>query len=98
MCARAHSPSTHRAKPPFKKTKTKTKGNDVGPQYRSIILYTSAAQKAAAEAAIARVNSERWYGDAPVVTQLEPLAAEGTPAGWWDAEDYHQVSEEWGGG
>jgi len=56
-------------------------GADVGPQYRSIILYQSPAQKSAAEAAIARAQP----GFArPIVTELVPLEH------FWPAEDYHQ--------
>lgn len=64
-------------------------GNDVGPQYRSIILYASPEQKAVAEEVMERVQAEQWYGSAPIVTELEPLQTEG-PAKFWDGEAYHQ--------
>ena len=45
-------------------------GNDVGDSYRSIILYTSDAQKAAAVKSQA-AEQKNWKS--PIVTQLEPL-------------------------
>jgi peptide-methionine (S)-S-oxide reductase len=47
-------------------------GNDVGPQYRSIILYESDAQRATAEAVMAELEATQALG-APIVTQVEPL-------------------------
>lgn len=64
-------------------------GNDVGPQYRSIILYTSPEQKAVAEEVMARVQAEQWWGSAPLVTELEQLQTDG-PAKYWEGESYHQ--------
>ncbi len=58
-------------------------GYDIGPQYRSIILYHDDAQKTEAEAAIGRVMQQGLYGE-PVVTQVEQLQ------GFYPAEDYHQ--------
>lgn len=58
-------------------------GYDVGPQYRSIILYHNDEQKAEAEAAIKRVVEQGLYRD-PLVTQVEPLDI------FYKAEDYHQ--------
>jgi peptide-methionine (S)-S-oxide reductase len=49
-------------------------GNDVGPQYRSVILTSDAAQAAAA----ARVRDEiaaAGIWDAPIVTEIAPLEA-----------------------
>jgi peptide-methionine (S)-S-oxide reductase len=60
-------------------------GNDVGTQYRSLILVTSEAQRAAAEASRERyqqVLSEAGYG--PITTDV---AAE---APFYYAEPYHQ--------
>ena len=58
-------------------------GNDVGPQYRSVIFYRDAVQKAAAEEAIREIDaSGAWDGRA--VTELQPLKA------FFPAEDYHQ--------
>ena len=56
-------------------------GNDVGTQYRSAIFPQDEAQKAAAEAGIARANAEQG---GKVVTTVE------TNAPWYPAEDYHQ--------
>lgn len=62
-------------------TQKDRQGNDVGPQYRSAVFFADAAEKAAAEAAIARAQAN-W--DAPIVTTLEPAGR------WWPAEAYHQ--------
>lgn len=56
-------------------------GNDHGPQYRSIILYTDAAQKAAAEKSFAAAAKE--FRD-PITTEIVPLEK------FWPAEEYHQ--------
>jgi peptide-methionine (S)-S-oxide reductase len=58
-------------------------GADVGPQYRSIILYHDAGQKAAAERAIAEVG-EKGLWSAPVVTEVVPLEK------FHPGETYHQ--------
>jgi peptide-methionine (S)-S-oxide reductase len=47
-------------------------GNDVGPQYRSIILTHSDAQRGTAEAVIREI-AEAGIWDAPIVTEIEPL-------------------------
>ena len=56
-------------------------GADVGTQYRSIILYADEAQKAAAEASLAKANPE-WGGK--IVTEIKPLTA------FYEAEAEHQ--------
>ena len=56
-------------------------GNDHGPQYRSIILFASEAQKAAAEKS--RAAAAKEFRD-PITTELVPLEK------FWPAEDYHQ--------
>ena len=56
-------------------------GNDMGSQYRSIILYASPEQKAAAEGS--RVEAQKTRGD-PITTEIVPLVK------FWPAEDYHQ--------
>lgn len=56
-------------------------GADTGPQYRSIILYANEAQKAAAEASLARANPA-WGGK--IVTEIKPLGT------FYEAEAYHQ--------
>ena len=57
-------------------------GADSGTQYRSVILYHSEAQRAAAEAVVREVVAEGHYSD-PVVTEIEPLSE------FWPAESYH---------
>jgi peptide-methionine (S)-S-oxide reductase len=47
-------------------------GHDVGPQYRSIVLTHSDAQRATAEAVIAEIAAQKLW-PAPIVTQIEPL-------------------------
>jgi peptide-methionine (S)-S-oxide reductase len=56
-------------------------GADLGPSYRSIILYASPEQKAAAEAT--RADAQKDHPD-PIVTEIVPLKK------FWPAEDYHQ--------
>lgn len=58
-------------------------GNDVGTQYRSIILYRDEAQKAAAEDAIREIDASGVW-DAKAVTEVKPFE------GFYRAEDYHQ--------
>jgi peptide-methionine (S)-S-oxide reductase len=58
-------------------------GNDVGPQYRSVIFYHDDAQRATASAIIAELTAEHAF-DAPIVTEVLPLPA------FYPAEDYHQ--------
>ena len=67
-------------------TQLNRQGNDIGTQYRSAIFPLDDAQRAGAEAAIARANAERG---GKVVTTIEG------PATWYPAEDYHQ--EYWEG-
>ncbi|MBL9188157.1 MAG: peptide-methionine (S)-S-oxide reductase MsrA [Opitutaceae bacterium] len=56
-------------------------GNDHGPQYRSIILYASPEQKAAAEKSRAKAAQE--FRD-PITTEIVALEK------FWVAEKYHQ--------
>jgi peptide-methionine (S)-S-oxide reductase len=58
-------------------------GNDVGTQYRSAIFWHSTEQKAAAEAAIAALDTGNLWGR-PVVTEVTPAST------FYVAEDYHQ--------
>ena len=58
-------------------------GHDVGTQYRSIILYHDAGQRATAEETVARLGAEGPW-DGPIVTEIAPLAA------FYPAEAYHQ--------
>jgi peptide-methionine (S)-S-oxide reductase len=48
-------------------------GNDVGTQYRSIILTHSDAQAAAAKSVMQEIAAEKLW-PAPIVTQIEPLS------------------------
>ena len=58
-------------------------GNDVGTQYRSIILYTTDKQKEEAEAFIKEVEQSTQAGN-PVVTEVQPLTE------FYEAENYHK--------
>ena len=58
-------------------------GNDVGEQYRSVILYLDEEQKKTAEDVIAELTREQVFPD-PIVTAIEPAAT------FYPAEDYHQ--------
>jgi len=58
-------------------------GNDVGTQYRSIILYASDEQKREAEKFIKELNDSLSYGK-PVVTEVKPLGE------FHEAEGYHR--------
>jgi peptide-methionine (S)-S-oxide reductase len=58
-------------------------GPDVGTQYRSVVLYHNAEQKATAEQVIAELDKEGIW-NAPIVTQVEPLKV------FYKAETYHK--------
>jgi len=58
-------------------------GNDVGPQYRSVVLYHSEAQREEAERVIADLEREGVFGRS-IVTELAPLDV------FHVAEPYHQ--------
>jgi peptide-methionine (S)-S-oxide reductase len=58
-------------------------GNDVGTQYRSIILYHNQNQKQIAEQVIKENTQARIWNNS-IVTQLEPYQT------FYKAEDYHQ--------
>ena len=58
-------------------------GNDVGMQYRSIIIYTNQEQKKKAEEFIKNLNESDPTGK-PVVTELKPFDA------FYEAEEYHR--------
>lgn len=64
-------------------TEVNRQGPDTGPQYRSAIFYTDAAQKKAAQAYIDAINASKVFTK-PVATQLVPLVK------FYDAEAYHQ--------
>ena len=57
-------------------------GNDVGPQYRSVILYRDEAQKRTAAEMVCDFAPQVW--DGPIVTELVPLDT------FYRAEEYHQ--------
>jgi len=63
-------------------TSLNRQGNDIGTQYRSIILTTSDVQQELALAAINHLDQSGQYAN-PVVTQVEPLEA------FYEAEQYH---------
>lgn len=58
-------------------------GNDVGTQYRSVIFYTTEAQKKKAEDIIRETDEAHVYEN-PVVTDVLPLTQ------FFTAEEYHQ--------
>lgn len=62
-------------------TQVNGQGNDHGPQYRSIILYSDETQKAAATKS--RDAAAKTFRD-PIATQIVPLTK------FWPAERYHQ--------
>lgn len=57
-------------------------GNDVGPQYRSVIFYHSEAQKEAAKRSMTEVAPQIW--DKKIVTELSRFER------FYEAEEYHQ--------
>ena len=67
---KAHDPTTWNSQ-----------GPDVGTQYRSIILYSSPAQKAQAEQS--KTEHQKLF-TSPIVTEIVPLKR------FWPAEAYHQ--------
>ena len=58
-------------------------GNDVGPQYRSVIFYVSEEQKVKAEAYKQKLDTSEIF-ESPVVTAMEPFT------NFYAAENYHQ--------
>jgi len=58
-------------------------GNDVGPQYKSVIYYVSEAQKTEALAYKEALDKSGAF-DAPIVTTIEPFK------NYYPAENYHQ--------
>jgi peptide-methionine (S)-S-oxide reductase len=56
-------------------------GHDMGPQYRSIILYANAAQKDNVEKS--RALAQKRFEE-PITTEIVPLKD------FWPAEEYHQ--------
>ena len=58
-------------------------GNDIGPQYRSVIFTHSADQERVAREVIAQLHVEATF-PAPIVTEIAPLPE------FYAAEEYHQ--------
>ncbi len=58
-------------------------GNDAGPQYRSVIFYTTEEQKAAISSFIKKLEQDHIYSK-PVVTEVKPAGK------FYEAEGYHQ--------
>lgn len=63
-------------------TSLNKQGNDVGEQYRSVVLYTTPEQKKQAEDYIKELNESSKEGK-PIVTEVKPLEK------FFEAEDYH---------
>ena len=63
-------------------TTVNRQGNDVGPQYRSVIFYHNEEQKETAERHRNKLNNSNVY-DLPVVTAIERLR------NFYAAEDFH---------
>ncbi len=57
-------------------------GNDIGPQYRSVIFYYNEEQKRVAEAIKADLTAQKVF-DKPIVTAIEPYR------NFYPAEAYH---------
>ena len=58
-------------------------GNDIGTQYRSVVFYHDAIQKAKVEKYVTALNKSGAWAN-PIVTKLEPFVK------FYAAEDYHQ--------
>ncbi len=57
-------------------------GNDIGPQYRSVVFYHDDRQRQLAEACKARLEEARIW-EHPIVTEIVPFTE------FWPAEQYH---------
>lgn len=58
-------------------------GNDVGPQYRSVVFYHNAEQKEKTERYKEQLNQSNAFGK-PIVTEISPFTI------FYKAENYHQ--------
>ncbi len=58
-------------------------GNDVGPQYRSVVYFHSPEQERTAREVIAEFNAEGIFPN-PIVTEVAPMPE------FYPAEEYHQ--------
>lgn len=65
-------------------TSLNRQGNDRGSQYRSVIFYYDEEQRNLALQSRKDLENSGFYGEAPIVTQIEPLE------NFYLAEDYHQ--------
>ena len=63
-------------------TSLNRQGEDVGPQYRSVVFYHDEEQRRIAEETIERLDEEKIWGK-PIVTQAERYE------GFYRAEEYH---------
>jgi peptide-methionine (S)-S-oxide reductase len=66
-------------------------GNDIGPQYRSVIFYTNPSQKEKAEHYKAALDKSGAFNN-PIVTAIEPYR------NFYSAENYHQDYYDQNGG
>ena len=64
-------------------TTTDRQGADVGPQYRSIVLYHTPEQRETTEQVIEELNRSHVWNN-PIVTQVLPMTV------FYPAERYHQ--------
>jgi peptide-methionine (S)-S-oxide reductase len=64
-------------------TTVNRQGNDIGPQYRSVIFYTTEEQKKEADEFIKEIDSSSKEGS-KVVTELVPFET------FYEAENYHK--------
>lgn len=64
-------------------TSLNRQGNDIGSQYRSIILYADESQREQAEASLKAMDASGVYRQ-PIVTEIKPLEK------FYPAEDYHR--------
>jgi peptide-methionine (S)-S-oxide reductase len=65
-------------------TQLNRQGPDNGTQYRSMVEYTSDAQKAQVTTFVSQLTKDRAWGGRPIVTQIVPLKT------FFPAEAYHQ--------
>lgn len=63
-------------------TTVNRQGNDIGPQYRSVVFYHNEEQRIKAEEYRARLNESNVF-DAPIVTSIEPFTV------FYPADEHH---------
>ncbi len=64
-------------------TSLNRQGNDIGTQYRSVVMYSTDKQKQESEMAIKKINDSKEF-ESSVVTEVVPLSK------FFSAEEYHQ--------